>query len=173
MTRGNKYVITTKSKFSIVPEVQFINGITAILAISKNNVIGDKGKLPWKCKRDIEFFRSVIDGKTCIVGRKTYETLPKLPVKKYIILTKNNFHDVIQNLEKEAYVIGGAQIYKLFIPYCDKVFLSIINEICKGDTFFDTSTFINWKKLKTIELEKDRAVCHILQNPLKWNLKSV
>ena len=112
--------------------------ISIIVAVSKNNVIGLQGKLPWKLSHDLKRFKTVTMGKPVIMGRLTWESIGKpLPGRKNIIITRQeNFkaegafvvrsHEEaihLANDAKEIMVIGGSQIYKLFLPITDKLYI--------------------------------------------------
>lgn len=138
--------------------------LSLVVAISKNNVIGKNGSLPWRLPEDLKFFKDITStsSKTMIMGRKTFESLPKvLPGRKHIILTKNkNFkindeqvsviHD-IKDLQpyieasEEYFVIGGAVIFKQLLPYANRIYLTRIHEDFYGDTFFPEFNENQWK----------------------------
>lgn len=113
--------------------------------------IGCDGKIAWKCKEDMQFFLNKIKDKVCVVGRKTAEKLPKLPCKELIVLTKQSTHDTMTFKEMnqylnesnvdEIFVIGGKEIYELFLNknMVDKIFESvlIIEDRIEFDTFFN------------------------------------
>ncbi|MEG0994960.1 MAG: dihydrofolate reductase [Bacilli bacterium] len=127
--------------------------ISIISAIGKNNEIGYENKLIWHIKEDLENFKKLTMNKKIIMGRKTYESLPKkLEGREYIVLTHNSnfiaenaiiFYDFkklltyIQTLKEEVMVIGGSSIYQSFLPYADILYLTEINESSiNADAFF-------------------------------------
>ncbi|MBW6411514.1 dihydrofolate reductase [Clostridium weizhouense] len=128
--------------------------ISLIVAIAKNNIIGNDNKLIWHISNDLKRFKEITTGKTMIMGRKTFESLPGiLPNRKHVILTRdknfnvnsdsviifNDFNDLIEkysNCEEEVFVIGGGEIYKQMLPYADKLYLTKINKDFSGDTYF-------------------------------------
>lgn len=114
-----------------------------IAAIGKNNELGVNNSLIWHLSGDLKFFKSVTSGKTIIMGRKTFESLPRmLPNRKHIVLSSsnefpegvivyNNLEDLLNDFKdsnEEIFIIGGASIYKLFIDKSDKLYLTKINE---------------------------------------------
>lgn len=127
--------------------------ITLIVAVDKNNVIGDGKSIPWmgKMKADMRRFKSLTMGYPVIMGRVTYETIGKpLPGRKNIVLTKNKHlripdvfvandvnrvFELIKQSEK-AYVLGGAEVYNLFLPYAHKIELTRIHASFKGTKRF-------------------------------------
>ena len=141
---------------------QSIRNISAIVAMTENQVIGDLGKQLYYLNQDLQYFKEKTWGHSIIMGRKTYESIGRtLPGRNNIILTRNkNFeaegaiitHTIQQVLslvanETEPFVIGGAQIYKLFMPYIAQIYVTQIKLNRFGDT-----TFPNYKHLfKQIE----------------------
>ena len=124
--------------------------ISHVVALSNNNVIGKDNDLPWSLKRDLKHFREYTTNKLLIMGRKTFESLPKvLPNRHNIVVTRNrNFskegitvcHSVNDALEcagdKQQFVIGGGQIYKQAIGLADVIELTKIHSKFEGDVFF-------------------------------------
>ena len=116
--------------------------IYLIAAVSKNGVIGNRGKLPWHFKKDLERFKSLTMGHYVVFGRKTFESLEKeLEGRKIIVLTlnknfqksgiivKHSVEEIVNNYlqSKEiCFIAGGEEIYKEFLTFCDIIFLSII-----------------------------------------------
>ena len=123
-----------------------------IAAIGKNNELGKDNDLIWHLKGDLKFFRETTTGKTIIMGRKTFESLPKmLPNRHHIVLSRSNDFtsevEVFRTLEEllnevnkrdeEVFVIGGGSIYNMFIPYADKLYLTEVDATCDtADTYF-------------------------------------
>ena len=113
-----------------------------IVSINKKNVIGDKGTIPWHFSEDLKFFKEKTDGGTVIVGRKTYETLPPLPNRTIIQVSKYNgcgtdlkrVLEIYHDLQAPVFVIGGASIYDQFMPYINTFFVTLVNNDCDGDT---------------------------------------
>lgn len=129
-----------------------------IVAISKNEVIGKDGTMPWHLPDDLKYFKEKTDGSIIIMGRKTFDSLGRvLPNREHWILSReeesrinkdNNsnvkvFHNsfsVVSALMKDTrdgYVIGGGAIYKMFLPFVSTCYVTEIEtEISDGDTFF-------------------------------------
>src|SRR3989344_646152 len=107
--------------------------LTLIVAISNNNVIGNNGKIPWRISEDLKRFRELTINHPVIMGRKTYDSFPEkfkpLPRRKNIILSKSldekeniyvarTIEDALELTEgQDPYVIGGKDIYQLFLPH--------------------------------------------------------
>lgn len=139
--------------------------VSAIAAVSKNGVIGKNNDVPWHLPADIKFFKNTTLNHHVIMGRKTLESIVNpLPKRTNIILTRDLFFvatNVVvahtmdealdfaeQNEEEEVFILGGAEIYKLSMPYLDKLYLTEVDiEVPDGDTFFPE---VDWKEWKLI-----------------------
>lgn len=132
--------------------------LSILVAFSKNYVIGRDNKLIWYIPKDLKRFKDLTTGKTIIMGRKTFESLPKvLPDRQHIIVTRdtsfniendkvmviNNIEDIIKlkDTEEEYFVIGGGEVYKTLLPYCKRLYLTVIDSEFKGDTYFPEIDF--------------------------------
>jgi dihydrofolate reductase len=141
--------------------------LTLIAAVSENNVIGFQDKVPWRIKEDMIRFKELTIGHPVVMGRRTYLSLPEkfrpLPDRKNIILSKTlepfdgvcvagKLCDAIRLTEQqESYVIGGGQIYQLFLPFVNKMELTKVHSIFEGDTFFPD---VSWKEWNLVNEEK-------------------
>jgi len=115
----------------------------AILGINKINCIGDDGVLPWYNKEDLKHFKKLTDGKTLLVGRKTYEMLPNLPNRKVIVVGKG-FNTLEDALKMDIdFIIGGAKIYSQTLHLCDVIHVSNIDNDTVGDTFLTIPEELN------------------------------
>lgn len=125
--------------------------INIIVATSKNNQIGINNKLPWHISEDLKYFRTTTSGKPVLMGRKTFESIGRpLPNRKNIVLTRDlNFapegvsviHSFDEALtlckaEEEIFIIGGGEIYSLFLPYADYLYITLVDKVIDGDTDF-------------------------------------
>lgn len=124
-----------------------------IVAVSRNGVIGSHGTIPWCCKEDMRFFRKMTMGFPCIMGRTTYESLPRpLAGRLNVVVSHRDMllstPDVVwvksltEALEKfpHSFVIGGASIYRQAMPYLSGMYVSTIQQDVTGDTFFTFPT---------------------------------
>ncbi len=144
--------------------------LSIIVAISKNNVIGKDNKLIWHLPEDLKRFKKLTTGHTIIMGRKTFESLGRvLPNRKHIVITNNAnmqiedenvelIHDIKMlnkfiNSEEEHFIIGGATIYKLLMPYANKMYITRINEEFEGDVYFPELDKKVWK-----EIEREKGI---------------
>ena len=131
-----------------------MKNITMIAAIGKNNELGKDNALIWHLPGDLKFFKETTTGKTIIMGRRTFESLPRmLPNRHHIVISSsNNFpqevsvYNTIDDLLKdykdsneELFVIGGASIYKAFLDLSNKLYLTEIDaEDKNADAYFPT-----------------------------------
>ena len=130
-----------------------------IVAISENNVIGIGDKIPWRIKEDTIRFKKLTLNHSVIMGRKTYGSIPEkfrpLPDRKNIILSKTleaqNGIYTARNIDealhfagdKDAYIIGGREIYKIFLSFANKFELTRVHKNYQGDVFFPK---VDWNK---------------------------
>lgn len=140
-----------------------------IAAQTKNRVIGKDGKMPWHLPADLRYFRETTSGHTVVMGRKTYESMGRpLPNRRNIILTRQKdlkiegcevFNDIEevkkQFKDEEVFVIGGAEIYELSLPFADRVYLTEIDAELDGDTFFPEIDKSKWREISRKTYIKD------------------
>ena len=136
--------------------------LSIIAAIANNNVIGKDNGLIWHLPEDLKRFKKLTTGHTIIMGRKTFESLGRvLPNRKHIVLCKsgklqikNENVEIVTDIEQlkpnikskeENFVIGGASIYQLLIPYANKMYITKIHHSFEGDTFFPKIDEAQWK----------------------------
>ncbi|NFH70294.1 dihydrofolate reductase [Clostridium botulinum] len=137
--------------------------LSIIVAIAKNNVIGNDNKLIWHISEDLKRFKEITSGKTIVMGRKTFESLPGvLPNRKHIILTRDknfkvnsecveiiyDFDELVskyKNSDTEIFIIGGGEIYKQLLPHTNKLYLTKINKDFDGDTYFPQINYDDFK----------------------------
>ena len=127
--------------------------VSAIAAVGNNGIIGREGRLPWHLPDDLKRFRAVTWGKPIIMGRKTHESLGRaLPGRTNIVLTRRLAYQasgctVVDSPgaaltqarsigADEVLVIGGSEVFRQFMPLCEKVYLTIVDGEFEGDVFF-------------------------------------
>jgi len=125
--------------------------VTIVVAIGENNAIGKDNELLWYLPKDLRHFKTITNGHTIIMGRKTFESVKKpLPNRRNIIITRNTelsiegaevVHTIDEALEiskedGEVFIIGGAEIYKQAMKHTDKIFLTVVHESFEADAFF-------------------------------------
>jgi dihydrofolate reductase len=133
--------------------------ISLIWAMGENRTIGKDNDMPWHLPADLAYFKKVTSGHTVLMGRKTHESIGRsLPNRKNIIITHNKeykaegctvVHSVEEALnhtnEDEVFVIGGAQIYDVFLPTADRLYITQIEQSFDGDAFFPPFDLSKWK----------------------------
>ncbi len=145
--------------------------ISIIAALDKDNAIGYKNKLLCYLPADLKHFKQLTTGHTIVMGRKTFESLPNgaLPKRKNVVLTKNkNFRcekcEIIHSPDElfdlsheseEIFIIGGAQIYNLFINKADRLYLTHIHHRFEADTYFPEFDKNKWKITEKKDFEPD------------------
>ena len=143
--------------------------IIAIVSVDEKYGIRKDGKLLVSHSEDMNFFKTMTTGNIVVMGRKTWDSLPKkpLPNRTNIIITSHpeksdniettftTMEDFLDNLEylntgeKDIYIIGGASIYKQLLPYCDKIYMTMIPKVYKmADAFFPQLETDEWEKVK-------------------------
>jgi dihydrofolate reductase len=137
--------------------------ISLISAMDLAHNIGLQGDMPWgrSMKKDLERFKELTDGKSIIMGRKTFKSLPgilpnryhivlahkKMKIKSPAVVVANDFDkllEIMKETEEEVFVIGGAQIYEQFLPHADRIYLTKIHELFDGDTKFPELNAEDW-----------------------------
>ena len=146
--------------------------LSIIVAKAKNNVIGKNNELIWKLPEDLKRFKQLTTGHTIIMGRKTFESLGRvLPNRKHIIFSQNPdfkvndenveiVHSMLQiqeyiESEEEHFVIGGAMIYNLLMPYVTKMYVTQIDKEFEGDAFFPRIDENIWEVIEKSEMMED------------------
>lgn len=131
--------------------------LAAIVARSTNHVIGRGGDLPWRLRSDLQHFKRVTLGKPCLMGRKTWESLPfALPGRPNLVLSRDAdyqaegaelFTDMNAMVGRgaelagslgvdEVMIIGGAQIYATLMPWIGRIYETEVDAIIEGDAHF-------------------------------------
>ncbi|MDR1763554.1 MAG: dihydrofolate reductase [Dysgonamonadaceae bacterium] len=140
--------------------------ICIIVAVAENGAIGKGGDLLWHIGEDLKRFKEITSGHPVIMGRKTWESLPKkpLPDRRNIVVTKNrdftaegaeichSTEEVLsacKNENGEVFCIGGAALYREMLPLCDKLYITRVFENFEADTFMPEIDFSAWKKSKS------------------------
>lgn len=132
-----------------------------VVARADNGVIGKDGGLPWHIPADLKHFKQVTMGAPMIMGRKTFESLPGLlPGRRHIVLTRDRkwqaegaeaAHDIDDALAltdgEGVAVIGGAEIFAMFLPHADRLELTEVHCDAEGDTFMPAPDPAVWKEM--------------------------
>jgi dihydrofolate reductase len=133
--------------------------ISIIVAASENGVIGADGALPWRLSDDLRHFKAVTMGKPIVMGRKTWDSIGRpLPGRQNIVITRQaGFEvagcDVVASTDaavaaagnaEEIMIIGGSQVYALFLPVADRIYLTRVHAEVDGDAHFPTPEADAW-----------------------------
>ena len=146
--------------------------ISAIVAMSRNRVIGHDNKIPWYLPADLKFFKKTTLNHHVIMGRQTFLSIGRpLPNRTNIVVTRNPFfladgvliaHSLQEALriaqqdgEKEVFIIGGGQLYTQSMPYLDKIYLTKVESDSPGDTFFPEILPEIWKRTSKVDYPAD------------------
>jgi dihydrofolate reductase len=149
--------------------------ISMIAAVATNGVIGKANDLPWHLPDDMKYFMQTTKGHYVMMGRKNYESLPEkfkpLPDRTNIVVThQKGFHApgckiahnvnegimlAQENNERELFIIGGAEIYSLGLTHADKLYLTEINSVIDGDTYFPKFDKKLWKDVSRLHHPED------------------
>lgn len=146
--------------------------IAFVVAVSRNGVIGRDGGLPWRISADLKRFKQITMGKPVIMGRKTWEGLPKRPLlgRTNIVITRQADYgargarvaaDVdaamkiaSEDQPEEIAVIGGGEIFRMFLPLAGRIYLSEVDLDVEGDTFFPKLDPARWREVSREVHEK-------------------
>ena len=133
--------------------------IAIIVGFPKNRVIGKGPDLPWHIPEDLKHFKEQTSGKTVIMGLVTFKSIGKpLPNRHNIVMSLDRIdipgaevatsvQDAIEKAKKhnvDIFIIGGATIYRLFLPIADKLYISHIKKDYEGDIFFPDYDVNDW-----------------------------
>jgi dihydrofolate reductase len=150
--------------------------ISLVYAQSRNGIIGADGGLPWRLPSDLKRFKETTIGKPIIMGRKTWEGLPRkpLPGRVNIVVTRqkdfaaegavvvstvNAAVEAAGNVP-EICVIGGGEIYRMFLPLADRIYLTVVEADAEGDTHAPALDAREWREISRLPPqrgEKDSA----------------
>ncbi len=161
-----------------------------IVAVDLNWGIGCDGKLLQHIPEDMKFFKEKTIGNVVVMGRETFESLPgKNPLKDRvnIVLSRdisfkddrliicNSIDDTLKELQKyensKVFIIGGETIYKQFLPYCDELYITKIQNEYKADRFFpNVDIMSNWELIKESEVKEYNNVRYVFSTYINNSL---
>jgi dihydrofolate reductase len=133
--------------------------VSLIVAMAQNGVIGRNNTLPWRLPEDLRRFKAITMGKPILMGRKTFDSIGKpLPGRTNLVLTRDRdwkadgavvVHSVDEALRKsrdctELVAIGGAEIYRLVMPFARRIYLTHVHADVPGDTYFPDFDPTQW-----------------------------
>jgi len=146
--------------------------LSSVVAASTNNIIGKDNQLLWRLPNDMKFFKNTTWGMPVVMGRKTFESLGKpLTGRTNIVITRKKDWTadgvkVVSTLEeamsaaadadaKEAFIIGGGEIYKQTMPIVHRIYITRVHAILQGDTSFPVIDEKEWELLSQLDFKAD------------------
>lgn len=145
--------------------------IAIVVAVAENNVIGKDNQLIWHLPADLKHFKQTTMGHPILMGRKTYESIGKpLPGRTSIVITRqedykaegcivvNSVKEAIEEakqLDEQAHIIGGAEIYRQSLDLTDTIYLTRIHHSFDGDTYFPEIKAEEWETVSEEHHEPD------------------
>jgi dihydrofolate reductase len=124
--------------------------LNIIVAMDKTGLIGNNGKLPWNSPSDLKYFKEITETYTVVMGRKTWESIGKKPLKnrRNVVLTSSSLNDFntdlvfinspaqVFDITGEVFIIGGRHLYQYFLPLVNKLYITEIFGKYDGDVYF-------------------------------------
>lgn len=145
------------------PHSPLSNGLSAIVAVSRNHIIGSDGGMPWRQSADLQRFKHLTMGHHIIMGRKTFDSFARpLPGRTSIVLSRQPQLELPGGVlsasgldealrlcgdDQQPFIIGGGEIYRLALARVDRLYLTRIAAEVTGDTRFDCD-FSDWRLLR-------------------------
>lgn len=146
--------------------------IVAIWAEDEQHLIGVDGKLPWHLPKELKHFKETTLHQSLLMGRVTFDGMNRriLPHRQTLVLTRDKMfrcdgvtvvHDLSEVFEwfrkqdTDLYVVGGASIYKAFIPYCDTIIKTTIHAMFEGNIYFPKVDLTAFKTISETFYQKD------------------
>ena len=147
-----------------------MNKISIVVAISENNAIGKDNQLLWHLPADLKHFKEITSGHPILMGRKTYDSIGRpLPNRRNIVITRQanlsipnvevvgslNEAITLCNLEKEIFIIGGAEIYTQALALSDRIYLTTVHQKYDADVYFPEINKNEWKEIAKVYHQPD------------------
>ncbi len=145
--------------------------ISIIVAVAENNAIGKGNKLLWHISDDLKRFKRLTTGHPVVMGKKTYESLPvkPLPNRTNVVISDiegelikgcEMAYSIEEAIEKcpdneESFIIGGGSVYRQFMPFADKLYITKVHKAFDADTFFPEINENEWQLIERKETEPD------------------
>ena len=138
--------------------------------MARNRVIGANGAIPWHLPEELKRFKSVTMGHHIIMGRKTYESIGQpLPGRASVVVTRQRGYRapgalVVHSLDEaiavcggdsEAFVIGGAELYRAALPLADRIYLTTVEAEIPGDTYMPEFELSDWREVSSCSFAAD------------------
>lgn len=145
--------------------------IAIIVAIAENNAIGKDNQLLWHLSEDLKRFKRLTSGQTVVMGKRTYESLPYRPLvnRRNIVISDipgeqipgcemaYSIHEAIEKMDetRENFIIGGGSVYRQFLPYAGKLYITMVKHTFEADTFFPDIDPSEWILIEKQENQPD------------------
>jgi dihydrofolate reductase len=145
--------------------------ISIIVAIAENMAIGKNNDLLWHIPADLKRFKLITSGHPVIMGKRTWESLPRrpLPNRRNIVITDipgeqiegcemaYSIDEAITKCDpdEENFIIGGASVYRQFLPHANRLYLTLVQKEFDADVFFPEIDFSQWKLISKEEFPAD------------------
>lgn len=152
--------------------------ISFIAAVSENDVLGNRGQIPWRLPADFERMHRVIRGAPLIMGRKTHESIGRvLPGHRTIVVTRGHLtfpgtetaasveealQKALEGKAEEVFIFGGGEVYRAALPYAHRIHLTRVHAVIEGDAYFPKIDPSEWRELSREPHEADE------KNPLPY-----
>lgn len=153
--------------------------IAILAAVSSNQVIGLNNTLPWHLPADLKLFKKLTIGQIVVMGRRTFDSIGKpLPGRTNVVLTRrqnpdlppgivtaNSIQEVLDHFssdDRQIFIIGGAEIYRQTLPFCQRLYLTEIKQNFEGDTFFPEYDHDDWQEIS-------REIHHEVENGMEYH----
>ena len=137
--------------------------LAILAAVSANRVIGLNNALPWHLSADLKHFKQLTIGQIVVMGRRTFDSIGKpLPDRTNVVLTRQrhfnwpgilsagSIQEVLDHFssdDRQIFIIGGAEIYQQTLPFCQRLYLTEIQQDFAGDTFFPEYDRNDWREI--------------------------
>lgn len=145
--------------------------ISIIVAIAANYAIGKDNDLLWHISDDLKRFKLLTEGHFIVMGKRTYYSLPRRPLPKRTnmvitdiaheqiddCLMTYSIDEAIEKMDsvKENFIIGGGSIYKQFMPFANKLYITRVHQDFEADTFFPEISLNEWKLVEKVDINDD------------------
>ena len=149
--------------------------IAIVVAMARNNAIGKDNQLLWHITEDLKFFKSLTQGGTVIMGRKTYESIGRpLPNRRNIVVSRsvNQLDDRVElyrsleealaaaESDEKVFIIGGGEIYRQSLSIVDTLYITHVDYPYEADTFFPEVNYGEWNEVERVDHERGVAFEH-------------
>jgi dihydrofolate reductase len=146
--------------------------VSIIAAMAENGIIGRDGQLPWRLSADLKRFKRLTTGHTVIMGRKTWESIGRpLPDRRMVVISRQNGYQadgvtIVGSLDEalavaqsanevDAFIIGGAEVYRLALPKADRLYITLVLADVAGDTKFPEVDWETWARTESESHDAD------------------